>query len=73
MRLIASFKIFSSINIMTLGSAAKTNTSLVVEIYAEAFGSYNFGFAAAESMVLFVIILLITLINFAGQKKWVHY
>jgi len=72
-RLIASFKIFSSINIMTLGSAAKTNTSLVVEIYAEAFGSYNFGFAAAESMVLFVIILLITLINFAGQKKWVHY
>ena len=27
----------------------------------------------AEAMVLFVIILVITLINFAGQKKWVHY
>ncbi|MDL2317984.1 sugar ABC transporter permease [Eubacteriales bacterium OttesenSCG-928-A19] len=72
-RLIATFKMFSSINIMTLGSAAYTNTAMVVEIYANAFGAYKFGYAAAESMVLFVMILVITLFNFWGQKKWVHY
>lgn len=72
-RLIATFKIFASVNIMTMGSAAYTNTAMVVEIYANAFGAYKFGYAAAESMVLFLIILGITLINFWGQKKWVHY
>ena len=72
-RLIATFKLFSSVNIMTMGTAAYTNTSMVVEIYANAFGGYKFGYAAAESMVLFLIILGITLLNFRGQKRWVHY
>lgn len=72
-RMIAVFKVFSSVNIMTMGSAALYNTSMVVEIYDNAFVGYKFGYASAEAMVLFVIILIITLINFAGQKKWVHY
>ena len=72
-RMIAVFKIFSSVNIMTMGSPSYANTSMVVEIYGNAFGSYKFGYAAAQSMVLFVLILVITLLNFWGQKKWVHY
>ena len=72
-RLIAVFKVFSSVNIMTMGSAAINNTSMVNEIYEQGFVKYKFGYASAEAMVLFVIILVITLINFASQKKWVHY
>ncbi len=72
-RLIAVFKVFSSVNIMTMGSAVVQNTSMVNEIYDAGFVSYKFGYASAEAMVLFIIILVITLINFAGQKKWVHY
>ncbi len=72
-RLIAVFKVFSSVNIMVMGSAALQNTSMVNEIYEQGFVKYKFGYASAEAMVLFVIILVITLINFAGQKKWVHY
>ena len=72
-RMIAVFKIFSSVNIMTMGSPSYANTSMVVEIYGNAFGSYKFGYAAAQSTVLFVLILVITLLNFWGQKKWVHY
>jgi multiple sugar transport system permease protein len=52
----------------------KSNRSLVVEIYNEAFHApYNFGGGSAMSMILFVTIIVITAINFWGQKKWVHY
>ena len=72
-RFIAVFKIFSSVNIMNLGSSSYANTSMVMEIYSAAFSKYQFGYAAAESMILFVMILAITIFQFMGQKKWVHY
>jgi multiple sugar transport system permease protein len=72
-RLIATFKIFTSVNVMTLGSANRYNTSMVMQIYNRGFGSYDFGYASAEAWFLFVIILAVTVINFRGQKKWVHY
>lgn len=72
-RLIAAFKVFASINIFVMGDYARSNTSLVVEVYEKAFRYYKFGYASAEAFVLFVIILIITLFNFWGQKKWVNY
>ena len=72
-QLIAVFKIFSAIDVMNFGQTAYSNTSIVVEIYKNAFQHYNFGYASAESLVLLVIIIIATAINFIGQKKWVHY
>lgn len=72
-RMMAVFKIFGSVNIFTMGSSIDSNTSVVVEIYEFAFTKYEFGPASAMSMVLFGIILVVTAINFWGQKKWVHY
>ena len=72
-RTMAVFKIFGSVNIFTMGASLSSNTSVVVEIYEAAFTKYEFGPASAMSMVLFGIILVITAINFWGQKKWVHY
>jgi galactose mutarotase-like enzyme len=72
-RMIAVFKIFSSVNVFTMGSSITSNTSIVQEIYSSAFSSYEHGYASAQSVVLLVIILIITAIQFWGQKKWVHY
>jgi multiple sugar transport system permease protein len=72
-RLIAVFKIFSSVNIMTMGVTNKANTSVVLEVYTNAFSKYKFGYASAEAMVLFVMILAVTVFQFWAQKKWVHY
>ena len=69
-RLIAAFKIFTAINVMGM---ADTAPSLVSEVYSNAFVSYDFGYACAESWVLVAIILIVTLVQFWGQKKWVHY
>lgn len=72
-RMIAVFKIFSSVNVFTMGSSIASNTSIVQEIYSSAFSEYSHGYASAQSLVLLAIILIITAIQFWGQKKWVHY
>ena len=72
-RLIAIFKIFGSVNVFTMGSSITSNTSIVQEIYSTAFSGYQHGYASAQSVILLIIILFFTAINFVGQKKWVHY
>ena len=72
-RMIAVFKIFRSVNVFTMGSSITSNTSIVQEIYSSAFSEYSHGYASAQSVVLLGIILIITAIQFWGQKKWVHY
>lgn len=69
-RLIAAFKAFTAVNVMGMGGNAP---SLVTEIYSNAFDSYKFGYASAEAWVLVAVILIVTLVQFWGQKKWVHY
>ena len=58
---------------MTYGNISTSNTSLVVEIFQNAFSNYKFGYASAEAIVLMIFIVIITAINFIAQKKWVHY
>lgn len=72
-RFISVFKLFSAVNIITMGTTQASNTSIVQGIYSSAFGSYEFGYASAQATVLFVLILLITLFQFWAQKKWVNY
>ncbi|MBQ8813892.1 MAG: sugar ABC transporter permease [Lachnospiraceae bacterium] len=69
-RMIAAFKIFTSANIMKYGS---NSSGLVNIVYDEAFGNYNFGYASATAWVLVGLILIVTLVQMWGQKKWVHY
>ena len=72
-RLINAFQVFAVINIISDGGKSAGSVSMVVLIYEEAFNHYNFGYASAAAWVLVSLILVITLINFRVQKKWVHY
>lgn len=70
---INSFKVFDLVAQMTDGGPANSSNVLVYRIYTEAFKYSKFGYASAYAVVLFVIVLVITLIQFRGQKKWVNY
>lgn len=72
-RMIAVFKTFVSVNVMTMKSPMKWNTSIMMEVYSTAFSSMQFGKACAEAWVLVAIVLFFTAVQFVGQKKWVHY
>ncbi len=71
--IINSFKVFGAIYVMTQGGPGGSTSVLVYEIYTQAFSNFKFGFASAEALVLFLLIFIVTLIQYRGQEKWVNY
>lgn len=67
---IQCFKVFDLIYVMTGGGPGRSTNVLVNHIYNEAFVNFKFGYASASAIVLFVIVLIITLIQFKGEKKF---
>lgn len=64
---------FGEINILTAGGPAGATNVVVYSIYREAFFNFNFGFAVAEAMVLFAIILALTVTQFTLFERRVFY
>ncbi|MCS7458873.1 sugar ABC transporter permease [Paenibacillus doosanensis] len=73
MGIINSFKVFDLIFLLTKGGPGRSTHVLVYDIYYTAFQRYEYGYASAMAYVMFAIIMLITVIQFRGQKKWVNY
>ena len=69
------FKVYDIVYMLAGGSTGVLNESaivLVYHIYEEAFRNWNLGYASAVAMVLFVIVLAITLVQFRGEKKYAN-
>lgn len=62
--MLSSLQVFVIFDVMTNGGPRNQTTPLVMSIYENAFRYQNMGWAAAISMVLFVMILIITIIQF---------
>ena len=75
--IIRAFQVFDQIFVMTGGQLgggpAGATTVLVFDIYKNAFSQFRFGYAAAQSVVLLIIVLAVTVIQQRGQKRWVTY
>lgn len=79
MMVISCFKIYDVVAIMTQGGPGRSTKMLVTYIFELSFGgegiatSAQYGVASAVSMVLLAIVLLVTFVQFRGEKKWVNY
>lgn len=73
LQFISSFQVFDTIMGMTQGGPGRATNVLTYYIYQRAFVDFRFGYASAVAYVLFIIILILTLVQFLGQKKWVNY
>lgn len=71
--IIQAFQSFGQIKILTEGGPNETTNVIVYSIYRDAFFNYRFGSASAQSVILFIIIMLITLVMFKLEKKGVKY
>lgn len=73
MTMITSFQVFVQPYILTAGGPGVTTTTMVLYLYKTGFQFFNLGLASAVAWMLFVIIMLVTALQFVGQKRWVNY
>ncbi len=69
MLVINGFKIFDLIIVMTDGGPGRATNVLVYDSYYTAFMSFRFGYASAISMVLLIIVLAVTALQFQLEKR----
>lgn len=66
---ISSFKVYDQMYMITQGGPGNATMTLVYDIYNVAFvNTPRYGYASAISMVLFVLVLIVTIIQFRGSS-----
>jgi multiple sugar transport system permease protein len=71
--IINAFQVFDVPFVMTSGGPANATQMIVMYLYANAFKLQRMGSAAAIGYIVFMLILLVTFINFRMEKRWVFY
>ncbi len=75
MGIIGTFQVFSVVFVLTDGMGGPVNSTLVylIYIYRNAFNYLRMGYASSMAWVLFVIVLILTLVQFQTARFWVVY
>ena len=71
--LINGFQVFDQVFVMTGGGPNNSSQVVVQQVYDLTFRYGQAGMASALSWLLFGVILVVTLIQFYGQRRWVNY
>ena len=72
-QLVQAFQEFNGPYIITNGGPRNATTLISVIVYNTAFKDYKVGMSSAMAWVMFVIVMILTIIAFVSQKKWVYY
>ena len=70
---ISAFQSFGQINILTQGGPINSTNVFVYSIYQESFVNFRFGTGSAQAIMLFLVIMLLTFIQFKFVERKVHY
>ncbi|WP_231916082.1 carbohydrate ABC transporter permease [Microbacterium karelineae] len=70
---VGSLETFALIDVLTQGGPGNSTTVLVYYLFRQAFQFNEFGYASAIAVLLFVIVLALTLLQWQTRKRWVHH
>jgi multiple sugar transport system permease protein len=70
---INAMQLFDEVYLSTRGGPLNATTVLVYYLYEQAFTNFNFGYASAIAYFLFLIILLVTAIQFRVGRRFTYY
>jgi len=70
---VGAFQIFDPMFIITQGGPNNSTISIVQDVYYTAFRDFNMGYASAKSLIIVVVILVVSLLQFGVSRRWVNY
>lgn len=71
--LIGAFQIFTPVYLMTGGGPGTSSMMMGLYIYRHGFEQFNMGYASTLAWLMFLIIITLTIIQFAFARRWVYY
>ena len=71
--MVNSLQAYDQIQILTQGGPSGSTRTLLYMYYQLGFEEFNMGQATAVAIVLILITVLLSVVQFTGSKKWVHY
>jgi multiple sugar transport system permease protein len=71
--IIGVFQIFAQALVLTQGGPADSTLFYVYYLFNNAFRYFKMGYASAQAWILFVLVLILTAIQWRLAKRWVHY
>ena len=71
--IIGNFQVFAPALIMTKGGPSDSTLFMVLYIYRNAFEYTKLGYASALSWLFFLIVVLLTILQFSLSGRWVYY
>jgi len=71
--MIGSFQVFTQVFVSSNGGPANGSLFYVLYLYRKGWTEQYMGYAAAMAWVLFIIILILTLLQFRLANRWVYY
>jgi multiple sugar transport system permease protein len=70
---IGGLQIFDQPYVMTRGGPGDATRTVVMTLYEAAFKNQEIGYASSIAVILFVVIMIVTAVQFGMSKKWVFY
>ena len=71
--IIGSFQVFTASFIITAGGPGFSTLTVALQIYRMAFENFRMGYASALAYMMFLVVFVVTMIQWWSQKYWVHY
>jgi len=71
--IIGSFQVFTASYIATDGGPQNATLFYVLHLYRNAFENFKMGLSCAMAWMLFVVLLILTILQFWLGQKWVYY
>ena len=70
MRIIGSFKVFDQISVLTQGGPGSSSSVMAYYVYRTAFDYFEMGYANTLAWALFVLVFIVTLVQWKMQAKF---
>lgn len=70
---IGGLQVFDQPYVMTRGGPGDASRTVVMTLYEAAFKNQEIGYASAIAVLLFIVIMIVTAVQFAMSRRWVFY